>query len=79
MNIDIAGSVESLITVRLHIRSLEDASFRTNEMFISHTILRVTDFQGFRYQYFACTSNSISFFCNVFLQDSVKWSVALRE
>jgi len=38
MNIDVAGSAESLVTVRLYIRSVEDASFRSNEPFISHTI-----------------------------------------
>jgi hypothetical protein len=62
MNIDKAGSAEILVTVRLHIHSLEDANFRTTEPFVSHTILRVTDSQGFLYQYFACTSNCISFF-----------------
>jgi len=48
MNIDIAGSAESLVTVRLNIFNLEDANFHTNETFISHMILRVTDTQGFR-------------------------------
>jgi hypothetical protein len=62
MNIDVVGSAECLVTLRLHIRSSEDANVRTNKPFISHAILRVTDSKGFRYQYFACTSNCTSFF-----------------
>lgn len=62
MSTDIAGSAEGLETVRLDIRRLEDADFRTNEAFISQKILRVTDSQGFRHQYFRAPPNVYLFF-----------------